>query len=783
MSTPRRSPPFPIQLTMTRARLQDKGKSKTLHFLDALIAKLDEAMFLMETQPKDGSRPRIVTANEAFEKIYGHKLPGVIGHNLQILSGAKTDPKILGEIYEAIKAQEAITRELFTYDKLGRQHWVEMEIFPVLDDQKISGYIAAVLRPIAGVAEQEESLRLNGERFSQAFEYGPLGMALVAPDGHWLTVNRRLCDLIGYTADELRHTTFQRLTHPEDLAMELVLADRTLKGETQYYHLEKRFMHKGGHAIWISLTVSLVRDRDGQPLYFIKQIENITESRQANEKIAQQAALLDKTHDAIVLCDMAGLIQFWNKGAEAIYGWSREEADGRQAREFTFKNNVAQFEQACRATLENGKWSNETPVIHKDGRELVVQSHWSLIRDQTDQPKAFLVISHDITDRKTIEEQLMRAQRMESIGTLAGGIAHDLNNILTPIMMSIEMLKATSSHPRALSIIDTIENISRRGADIVRQVLSFARGMKGDHVEVQPRHLLKDIQTLIKETLPKNIQLKYFFPHETWTIFGDPTQLHQILMNLCVNARDAMPNGGCLTIKAENAVIDAQYASMHMEAKPGKYVAISVSDTGTGIPPEVLDKIFEPFFTTKEVGKGTGLGLSTVIAIVKSHAGFLNVTTEVGKGTTFKVYVPAVEEASATEPEKEMTNLPRGQGETILLVDDEASILTITSQTLETFGYQVLTATDGAEAIALYAQHRDKIAGVLTDTAMPIMDGPTTMRVLRRMNPQVKIIAASGLKSEASGIHEADSEIKYFLDKPYTAGTLLRTLREMLDEG
>ena len=231
----------------------------------------------------------------------------------------------------------------------------------------------------------------------------------------------------------------------------------------------------------------------------------------------------------------------------------------------------------------------------------------------------------------------------------------------------------------------------------MRQVLSFARGIKGDHVEVQPRHLLKDIQALIKETLPKNLQLKYSFPHETWTILGDPTQLHQILMNLCVNARDAMPDGGCLTITAVNSVIDAQYASMHLEAKPGKYVALSVSDTGTGIDAAILDKIFEPFFTTKEIGKGTGLGLSTVLGIVKSHGGYLDVSSELGKGTTFRVYVPAVEKSSQIEPEDETSHLPHGHGETILVVDDEASILTITSQTLEAFGYRVITATDGAE--------------------------------------------------------------------------------------
>ena len=630
--------------------------------------------------------------------------------------------------------------------------------------------------------EEREALRLSGERFSQAFEYGPLGMGLTAPDGSWITVNSRLCELLGYTTDEFQHTTWQKITHEDDVASEAELAARTLRGELGYYQLEKRYLHKQGYWVWINLTVSLVRDHEGRPLYFIDQIQDITDSKRAVEKIAQQAALLDKTHDAIVLFGRNGRILFWNKGAEAIYGWTSPEALGRQVLELQFQGGTEHYEQACGETLEKGKWRSESAAKHKDGRHVLVQSNWSLVDDEGDPSKAFLVISHDITDRKQMEDQLMRAQRLESIGTLAGGIAHDLNNILTPIMMSIEMLKETATHPRAKTIIETIEVITQRGADIVRQVLSFARGMKGDHVEVQPRHLLKDIQALIKETLPKNIQLKFDFPRDSWILVADPTQLHQILMNLCVNARDAMDQGGILSIKTENRVIDEQYAAMHLDATPGKYVSLVVSDTGSGIPPGIINKIFEPFFTTKEIGKGTGLGLSTVLAIVKSHGGFLEVSSEMGRGTTFRVNLRALEESSRdVDGASEIEKLPRGQGETILIVDDEASILTITGQTLETFGYKILTATDGAEAVAIYAKHRDGIAAVITDMAMPIMDGLSAVQVLTRLNPAVKIIAASGLKTYAEAAAQAhDLSIRYFLDKPYSAATLLQTLQALL---
>jgi len=754
-----------------------------LHVLDACIARLGDIVLIIEAVPLEEPGPRIILVNDAFEASLGYTRKQTLGRSLRFLEGKKTEPRVVAEIYRALAKSKAIDRQIFLYDKEGLARLYEIKFVPIFDRFGECSHFSVTLRPVTKSGEQEEALRLSGERFSQAFEYGPIGMALVAPDGHWLTANQSLCDLLGYSADELCRKTFQRLTHPEDIPVELEFARQTLTGETHFYQMEKRYFHKRGHPIWVHLTSSLVRDANGFPLYFIKQVQDISESKRSTEKIAQQAALLDKTNDAITLCDLQGRVLFWNKGAEAIYGWTADEAASRLVKELSFKKNPGQYDEACRATLQQNKWTSEIPIVHKDGRELVIQSHWTLIKDQADTPKAFLSIGYDITDRKQIEAQLMRAQRMESIGTLAGGIAHDLNNILTPIMMSIEMLKATTTHPKAQNILETIEMTTRRGADIVRQVLSFARGMKGDRVEVQPRHLLKDIQALIKETLPKNIQLKTSFPGDSWTILGDPTQLHQILLNLCVNARDAMPDGGCLTISAENAVIDEQVASMHVDARPGVYVAINVSDTGTGIEPAVLDKIFEPFFTTKEIGKGTGLGLSTVIAIVKSHEGFVKVLSEVGKGTTFKVYLPALEDASKPAgEEEEKATLPRGNNETILVVDDEASILTITSQTLQAFGYQTLTANDGVEALALYARHRDKIAAVLTDMAMPVMDGPATVRVLMKMNPAIKIIAASGLKTNEAINQELDGKLRYFINKPYSAGTLLKTLRTVLTE-
>ena len=508
----------------------------------------------------------------------------------------------------------------------------------------------------------------------------------------------------------------------------------------------------------------------------------MTERQRAAQQIAEQAALLDKAQDAIMVRNLEGITLFWNKGAERMYGWTSQEVLGRNMGEL-FYTNPKKVKQFNGLAISRGEWHGELQHLTKNRGPITIEARWTLIRDNEGKPKSVLAINTDITEKKKIETQFLRAQRMESIGTLAGGIAHDLNNILAPIMMSIDILKLGARDTQTKTILETIEVSAKRGADIVRQVLSFARGLEGERTEVQPKHLLKDLENIIKDTFPKDIRLQFSIPNDIWTILGDPTQVHQILLNLCVNARDAMPNGGNLTISVENCVLDEQYVAMNIQAKPGRYVNIGVTDSGTGMPPAIVDKIFEPFFTTKELNKGTGLGLSTVMAIVKSHEGLINVYSEPGKGTAFNVYLPAMEiSAEARKEQSEEACLPRGNGETILLVDDEASILIITSQTLQAFGYRVLTATDGAEAVAIYAQRRHEIAAVLTDMMMPIMDGPATIRALTKIDPAIKIIAASGLNANGSEAKAIGAGVKHFLTKPYTAGTLLKTIRTILDE-
>ena len=504
------------------------------------------------------------------------------------------------------------------------------------------------------------------------------------------------------------------------------------------------------------------------------------ERRVAEQKIAQQAELIDKATDAIFVRDLEQKVIFWNQGAERIYGWKAAEVIGRTTREFLSPEPVV-FEKALRQFRQSGEWTGELRKKTRDGRTIILDCRWTLVRNDLGAPMSMLAIETDITEKKKLEAQFLRTQRMESLGTLAGGIAHDLNNVLSPIMISIEMLKEDCKTPETRKMLETLETCSKRGAELVRQVLSFARGIEGQRITVNLMQLARELQRVIHDVFPKNIELELKSANDLWMVTGDPTQLHQVLLNLCVNARDAMPAGGKFTIAMENVTVDETFLVMNPDAKTGAYVLVSVTDTGAGIEPAIRDRIFEPFFTTKEIGKGTGLGLSTALGIVKGHGGFIHVCSEPGEGTKFKVYLPAdAAKAVSDKASQKQTDLPRGAGELILLVDDELSLRNAAQKTLEMFGYSVSTAANGAEAVAIYTRQHQEIALVLTDISMPVMDGPALIIALKAINPQVRIIASSGLASHEAIARATANGIVRFIAKPYTAGTLLKILHAEL---
>jgi PAS domain S-box-containing protein len=620
----------------------------------------------------------------------------------------------------------------------------------------------------------EEALRQSEERFRVALKNSPI---IVFTQNRELRYTWIYNPTFGLKPEDILGKTDSELISAADAQRLMAIKQRVL--DTGISTREEVCITIPEGIRYYDLTVEPLRNEFQEVVGITCAAIDITEHKLAQEKIREQAALLDVTTDAIFVRDLDNRIIFWNQSAEHLFGWSAVEAYGKNPSDLLYWETPPEVEKALLSVMKKGHWQGELSKTTKNGHQILVASRWTLVYDKDGKPHSILTVDTDITEKKQLEAQLFRAQRLESIGTLASGIAHDLNNILTPILSVAQLLPLKLPHldDKTKHLLEILEDSARRGANLVKQVLSFARGVEGKRINLQPKHVLMEVTKILRETLPKSIEIDTDIAPDLWMVSGDTTQLHQVIMNLCINARDAMSKGGILSISAENLFIDENYARINLEAKTGHYIAISVADTGKGIPPAIVERIFEPFFTTKEVGKGTGLGLSTAMGIIKSHGGFIKVYSEMARGTQFKVYLPAVG-VSETQQEEELETL-NGQGELILIVDDEASIGEVTKTLLEAHNYQTLMASDGIEAIALYAKHSQEISVVLMDMMMPVLDGITSIRAMQKINPEVKVIATSGLMSNLKA--EAKSAgVKTFLSKPYTSKQLLSNLQQVM---
>src|SRR5690625_123438 len=512
-----------------------------------------------------------------------------------------------------------------------------------------------------------------------------------------------------------------------------------------------------------------------------RSIRYARERKRADVRIRDQAQLLDKARDAISAFDLEGRVIYWNKSAEETTGYRVEEVEGKRIGDKLYAGRQDTLQEVWEHVLSEGEWIGELQQTRKDGRTVVVESRWTLVRDAIGNPKSVLVIHTDITERKELETQFLRSQRMESIGTLVGGIAHDLGNLLVPVLLGVQVLeKRFEGDPSTTRTLQMISRSAQRGADMVKQVRAFARGGIGERVPMNPGQVIREIERISLETFPREISFMVEVPDDVWKIKGDATQIQQVLMNLTVNARDAMPDGGRISVTLENVDVGKEHMRTNIEAKLGPHVCITVTDTGEGIPPEVRDKMFEPFYTTKPVGKGTGLGLSTVYSIVKSHNGFVNVHSHPGQGTTFRIFIPATVESVGHSPDHEETDgSANGNGELVMVVDDEEFILELARETLESAGYHVVTAKDGHEALNIFDRRKQELHAIITDLMMPNLDGVATIRELKARGAGMPIIAASGASGDrAAEAIKAGAEL--FLSKPFTATKLCRVLKDVL---
>ncbi len=557
---------------------------------------------------------------------------------------------------------------------------------------------------------------------------------------------------------------------------------KILKTGKPIVNQEEPYIDAKGNIKWVSVSKIPIPDKEGNYIGIVGINRDITEYKLSMEKINDQATLLDETPDAIIVRNMDDDILFWNKSAERLYGYSENEALNKKSYELLYSEEHTKLAAIEQSVVSNGEWSGEVIQKTKENKQVTVHSRQTLVQDKLGFPKSILVNNTDITEKKHHDYQMLRAQRMEGIGTLASGIAHDLNNLLAPIILATDLLLTNPSQEKSIDFLKTIKKSANHAGTVVNQVLTFSRGVEsGECILFHPKHIAKEIIQITKETFPKNINIHFNIPNDLWPIEGDPTQLHQVLLNICINARDSMPDGGEIHLKAEKEYLDQSYVAVYPETKAGNYVIFDITDTGYGMTKDTMKYIFDPFYTTKKEGHGTGLGLSISHGIIKKHGGFIAAESKVGYGSTIKVFLPAVTNDVVNSLDSEKVNIPKAQGELILVVDDEPAICDMVVHVLEGQGYNVMTAKDGTEALAIFIKHQKQIRMVLTDIVMPHMDGLRLARTLKRVKPELNIIASTGQDQEKEKDELNNIGINVILEKPYSSESLQVIVHEALN--
>jgi PAS domain S-box-containing protein len=635
----------------------------------------------------------------------------------------------------------------------------------------------------------EEKLRLKVAAIAHVAD------SIVVTDLHGtiLWTNPAFSLMTGYAADEAEgqnQRVLQSGRHDPSFYQDLwqtILAGRTWRG---------RFINrrKDGTFFQVEQAIAPVRGDDGEITHFVGVMTDITARTQAEAELhsseRKYRLLLESTGEGIYGIDCKGRCTFINRAGAKMIGREPSAVLGQEMHELVQPRRAdgrvfPAGESPILKALRAGEHCDTNAEVfwRADGTAFPVEYRSNPIREDGAIIGAVVMFT-DITEKKKFETERLRTQRIESIGRLASGIAHDMNNILAPIMMSAPLLRMTLTPKDVEKTLATIETSAKRGADLVKQLLTFGRGVEGDRGPVAPEALIREIMRIAAQTFPRSITFITTLAPGGWPVCGDASQLHQVLLNLLVNARDSMPQGGTLTVATANVQFPPGAALLPSEAPPGPYVRLSVADTGFGIPPDIVDKVFDPFFTTKEMGHGTGLGLSTLLGVVKSHGGFVRLSSEVSRGSTFEIYLPATPGATEKSSENALPPSPSAGSELILVVDDEESIRNILRETLERQGYRVVTANDGAEAAAVFARNPTAIELVIADLDMPVLDGLSLVKLLRKIRPEVKVLISSGAgatKTMQKRLEELRAlPVDAILHKPYSAARILSAVASAL---
>lgn len=737
------------------------------------LADLKRALALSTVVAVTDRKGDITYVNDEFCRLSKYSRDELIGQNHRVLNSGLHPAEFFRDLWRNISRGQTWRGNIRNKAKDGSFYWVSTTIVPFLDDNGKPYQYISIRHDITEQKKIAQDLSDHQELIEQTYD----AIYTWKLDDGLIQWNKNAERLYGYTREEARgRQVYELLQTKYPGSFEEYLENLRKSG---YWEGEIAQTTKDGRELIVESRQAIKNSDDEHPIV-LETSRNITAAKEANERIRQQASLLEKTRDAIMVCDLNHRLIYWNPGAERAYGWSAGEVLGNDICDTICNGDQTVIEAAMHALETADEWHEETTTITKSGERITVISRWNLVRNEVELPDYYLVVNTDVTDLKKAERQLFRTQRLESIGTLAGGIAHDLNNALSPIMMAVEMLQNDLDLPEGSQAwLSIIRENTQRGADLIKQVLMFARGAdEGTRIDLQTPILIKEFVKIIEKTFPQNVKIECRLATQLDHISADPTQIHQVLMNLAVNAKDALAEkGGSLQIEATNLQVERSQIKGAVESEPGPYILISVRDTGSGMSRETLARIWDPFFTTKEIGKGTGLGLSTALSIVEGHGGFIVAESKEGVGTEISVYLPALR-VHARESGAPSAKSPQGHGETILFVDDEPHVLLLAKATLEKHGYKVITASSGQRAIEAIKTN-NTIDLLLTDMAMPEMDGPATISAIREIDPEIRVIASSGLVQDYRS-HLGSINADSFLEKPFTIEALLSVISKTL---
>lgn len=724
----------------------------------------------------------VLAANQTALAAIDSPAAAIIGQPFWTTPWWTHSPQLQVQLKQAIT--RAATGQLVRFEAQhflanGKCITVDFSLSPIFDD---TGQVVMLIpegRDISDRKNIELALQNSEARLRTLFTAVPVGIFQADIQGNCVFANPKCLQLMGLSDRAVRGQGWLNALHPSDRQQIFSEWYEAVRNQRDF-SAEYRFVTPTGQVNWCSSSAVAIYDQTGTVIGYLGTVTDINDRKAGEQKIREQAALLDIATDGIIVRNLESQIQFWNKGAAAIYGWSTAEAIGQSTAQLFYPDLPDEvLTTAWHQVLTTGIWQGELLKTTKTGNQVVIESRWTLVRDEAGNPCAVLSVDTDVTAKNLLEKQFLRTQRLESLGTLASGIAHDLNNVLTPIVGAAQLLPQTLPNldSRNQRLLQMMTDSAKRGSALVKQILTFARGMDGQRTAIQIRHLLAEIASVARQTFPKSIEIILDVNvHDLWLVMVDATQIHQVLMNLFVNARDAITAEGKIVATAENLVIDVTNIQQHLQILTGSYVLITIADNGIGMDSNMLAKIFDPFFTTKETG--TGLGLSTVSGIIKAHGGFIDVESKVNQGSCFKLYLPAI---TSQEPDQqtETIELWDGQGSVILVVDDELAVRQITKESLEAYNYRVLLASDGVEAIAQYVQDQATIDIVLLDMMMPNLDTLSVIRALQRINPSISIVVMSGSDTATTQALLDRQGVRSFLTKPFTTADMLQAIQNI----